>query len=197
MKHAELENGFGIGREKTNFYTAEDISLMFTVLKDNYLHKVWLKLLFAYGLTLIELVNIKVGDIDFDNKKIKINSSKKMRHRVLSLPKCLFYELQRESVHKKPYELLFQGRTSEGKIHPRTIQKLFEKLHHHTGMEVSISKIRRSTAIHFLQSGWEEKEVTRLLGHSHLRTTRKLIGNCQKSFYKTNFPLDEILENAA
>ncbi len=179
------------------FYTATDIARMFSVVKENYLHQIWLKLLFAYGLTLSELVNIRVRDIDFDDHKIKIISSKKMRHRILPLPKCLVGELKRESSHKLPEDLLFRGRAKEGKVHLRTIQKIFEKLQHHTGMDVSVSKIRRTAAIHLLQSGWEEKSITQLLGHSHLRTTRKLIGNCQKANFKTNFPIDEIFENAA
>ncbi|MBE7412682.1 MAG: tyrosine-type recombinase/integrase [Leptospiraceae bacterium] len=192
---SKLEN-----REKsieTKFYTPCDITRIFSVVKDNYLHRIWLKLLFAYGLTLSELVNIRVRDIDFENNIIKINSSKKMRHRTLPLPKCLYNELKRESNHKSPDDLLFKGRSKEGKIHLRTVQKIFEKLYHFTGMEVSVSKIRRTTAIHLLQCGWEEKSITQLLGHSHLRTTKKLIGSNRKFYLQVDFPIDKILENAA
>ena len=197
MERAAIRVGLREKHEEMNFYSTEDISLLFSIVRDNYLHRIWLKLLFSFGLTLGELINIRVRDLDFDTKKIKIISSKKLRHRILPLPKCLYNELKRESSHKTPDELIFRGRAREGKIHPRTIQKIFEKLQHQTGMEVSVSKIRKSAAIHLLQNGWEEKSITHLLGHSHLRTTRKLMGNCHRLFLKTNFPIDDILENAA
>ncbi|MCE9501781.1 MAG: tyrosine-type recombinase/integrase [Leptospira sp.] len=194
----KLEKSGEQSKELNCFYfTASDITLILSVVKSNYIHHIWFRLLYAFGLTVGELVNLRVGDIDFTNFKIKIASSKKLRPRVLALPNSIIRDLRVEAHNRDADELLFRGRSQTGRIHPRTVQKLFEKVEHQTGMEISVSKIRRSVALHLLQKGWEEKSVTQHLGHSTNRATRKLLGKTRQFYLGSDLPLDEITKNAA
>ncbi|MCB1190798.1 MAG: tyrosine-type recombinase/integrase [Leptospiraceae bacterium] len=181
-------------RDKRNYFTTDEILKLLEIIKSNYLHYLWIKLLYSFALTPTELVNIKVSDINFRNLSIKIHSTGRHRARILKLPIALIRDLKSETTSKKPDDYLFQGRN--GKVNPRTVQKVLEKLTHQTGIYISITKLRRSIAMHLIQIGWEEKSVTELLGHSSIRSTRKLLGSSREFYKKLKLPLDKLMDKA-
>lgn len=65
-----------IDTKDDSYFSKTEILEIITTIKENYIHLIWFKLLYSFGMTLFELVNLKVKDIDFVSAKINIHSSK-------------------------------------------------------------------------------------------------------------------------
>ncbi|MBK8398370.1 MAG: tyrosine-type recombinase/integrase [Leptospiraceae bacterium] len=180
-----------IDTKDDSYFSKTEILEIITTIKENYIHLIWFKLLYSFGMTLFELVNLKVKDIDFVSAKINIHSSKKLMSRSLDIPEALLRELRIQCERKFPESYLFHGRG--GKLHTRTIQKALEKVESKLNIQITISKIRKSIAVHLLQNGWDYRAIGEFLGHAHYRATRNLLGPNSKKYRKSIAPLDEIL----
>lgn len=174
------------------YFTKQEILDIVLVMKTNYIHLVWFKLLYSFGMTLHDLVNLKVKDVDFEKAKLNILTSKKLAPRCLDIPKSLLCDLRIQCNHKFPDAPVFSGRS--GKLHTRTIQKALEKVEWKLNIQLTIAKLRKSIAVHLLQSGWEYKAIGEFLGHVNYRATRNLLGQPSHSYQKIKLPLDEILQ---
>lgn len=179
---------------KDNFIlTIPELCTIINFFNSNYKHSLWFKMLYSFGVTTNELVNLKVKDLDLERNKIKVSGNKKLRNRILDIPQSLLKDLKRESAHKPSESFLFSGRKGAG-IHPRTIQKILKKVEFHTKLSISIAKIRRTIAIQLYTKGWSEKNITEFLGYSSVRTTRIFIGDGRKSIDGSNSPLDDLMK---
>lgn len=94
-----------------------------------------------------------------------------------------------------PEEYLFPGRN--GRLHPKTIQKLLQKLKRKTGIEVNVPKIRETIAVRMDANGNSIRFISEYLGFKTRRATYKLIGKKSKSEPVKIFSLDEILDIGA
>lgn len=177
------------------YFSLEELTGMKELLKDNYLHVIWFKMLYMLGITASELINIRVCDVETEQRKIHLHSSQKLKERVLEIPESIVSELRAEICQRNTEDFLFTGRN--GKLHPRTIQKLIEKLEKGSGQRISIAKLRRTLAFHMLDHGWDEKKVAWHLGHNSLRSTRRLLGDYEKYLFLNRHPYEKINVNAA
>lgn len=135
--------------------------------KRNYLV---LELLYATGLRLSELVNIKRSDIDFDNQLIKV-VGKGNKERI-----CLFYP----SISQRIIEL-FNLTNSEylfvnkfgNQISQRSIQNILKKIEKESGSFVELHPhlLRHSFASNMLANGADLMTIKEILGHELLSTT--------------------------
>ncbi|MBP9887980.1 MAG: tyrosine-type recombinase/integrase [Leptospiraceae bacterium] len=173
-----------------SYFSKSEILEIISLIKQNYIHLIWFKLLYSFGMTLHELVNLKVKDVDIPASKLTIHTSKKLGARRLDIPKSLLCDLRIQCSHKQPDSYVFQGRT--GKLHTRTIQKALEKTQCNLRTNLTIAKLRKSIAVHLLQSGWDYKSIGEFLGHSSYRATKNLLGPANY-YLKSKTPLDEIL----
>ena len=177
------------------YFSLDELSRLKEMLKDNYLHMLWFKMLYMLGITASELINIRVKDVETDHRKLHLHSSRKLKERVLEIPESIVPDIRAEICQRDTGDFLFSGRN--GKLHPRTIQKLIEKLEKGSGQRISIAKLRRTLAFHMLDDGWDEKKVAYYLGHNSLRSTRRLLGDYQKYLYLNRHPYEKISVNAA
>ena len=171
-----------------SFFTKSEILEIVSAIKDNYIHLIWFKMLYTFGLNLQELVSLKVGDIDFKMEKLIVNSGKRSIARSLDIPNSLLCDLRIHCNQKSLDMYLFPGRN--GRLHTRTIQKALEKVEARLNMKLSISKLRKSIAVHLCQCGWDYKSIGIFLGHANYRATRTLLGESQKFFQKPRLPFD-------
>lgn len=171
-----------------SFFTKSEIMEIVSAIKDNYMHLIWFKLLYSFGLNLQELVNLKVRDVDFEMGKLTVNSGKRSIARSLDIPKSLLCDLRIHCNQKTSDAYLFPGRN--GRLHTRTIQKALEKVETRLSIKLSISKLRKSIAVHLCQCGWDYKSIGIFLGHANYRATRNLLGESQKFFQKPRLPFD-------
>lgn len=130
--------------------------------------------LYSTGCRVSELINIKIDDIDFEKREIRVFGKGK-KHRVVFLnAKALLTIRLMLGSRKYEYEYLFENdRAPHGKLGKRSIEKLIKKL----GSDAQISgkvfphRIRHTTATDALRRGMSIEQVQLLLGHENVSTT--------------------------
>lgn len=135
------------------------------------------ELLYATGVRCSELVNIKLHEIDFEQKIIKIMGKGKKERIVLFGTKALkkireYIEHERYQQTESPY--LFLNNRNE-QLTSRSVQRIFEMFRKFLNIERKITphKIRHSFATHLLNQGADLRIVQELLGHKTIASTEK------------------------
>lgn len=137
-----------------------------------------LELLFATGMRVSEAVNIKIADIDFKNREIKITGKGKKTRIVFFSKVC--QEVMSKYVLNARQELL-KGKKSDyllinhlgNPLTRRGVADILEKLINKSSIKHHISPhtLRHTFATLLLNEGMDIREVQELLGHERLSTT--------------------------
>ncbi len=136
------------------------------------------ELIYATGVRCSELVNIKLQDIDFNEKSIRIYGKGRKERMVLFGDKAknsVYKYLERERPRMDPHRrtdflfLNFMGY----RITTRTVQRIFEMFRKFLKVdrELTPHKLRHSFATHMLSQGVDLRIIQELLGHKTLNTT--------------------------
>lgn len=147
--------------------------------KYSYRNKAMLETMYATGLRVSELVNLKINDVDFDACLIKtLGKGSKERivpigdYAILFLAKYL--NEYRPQLLKKDYnDYLFLNNRGK-KISRQTFYKIIEELAIKKNIKTEISPhtLRHSFATHLLDRGADIVSIKEMLGHSSLATTQ-------------------------
>ena len=140
----------------------------------NLKHKLALALAYGAGLRVSEVINLKVSDIDFEQKIIYVRQGKGDRDRVTVLPEAIISDLRSFiSYRRHPQDYLFPSQRG-GKLSARTLQKTFHNLAEKAGIskQASFHSLRHSFASHLLEDGVNLRFIQELLGHQNIRTTQ-------------------------
>ncbi|PJZ66570.1 recombinase XerD [Leptospira wolffii] len=176
-------------------FTKEEVGVLLNAARTNENHYLWLRLIYSFGLQISELVEFRVADLDWESNRIRIHSSHKLSSRNPEIPISLRRDLWFAAQGKTAEEFLCAGR--KGRIHPRTVQKMFSKLGELTGIEVSVVGLRRTLAAHLFEAGWDPESVRERLGLSSKKSLRELVGVLDRESKAKIFPLEEIQGSAA
>lgn len=141
---------------------------------NNQKSKLIISLIYAAGLRVSEVVEIKVTDLNFEEKIGYIKKSKGKKDRFFNIPQFLLEDLIEESLNQesKNQKYLFSG--PKGKLTTRNVQKIVQSAAEKAGLskEVHCHTLRHSFATHLLENGVDIRKIQELLGHSDLSTTQ-------------------------
>lgn len=139
------------------------------------------KLVYATGIRVSELINIKIEDIKFDENIILV-TGKGNKQRYVPFPKSFKKDLVKYI--KKTRKRLLKKKTqsseylffiaSQTKIKPllrQTVWHIFKNLGKDINLKVYPHKLRHSVATHLLENGVNLRMIQTLLGHKNISTT--------------------------
>jgi integrase/recombinase XerD len=155
----------------------------------------------ATGNRLNSVVNIKIGDIDFDNNLVKLSETKNKKEQIIPITIQLSNILKEYMTYRKgePNDYLFVN--IDGKPLKRTScqQAIIYYIKHQRGVEVtSVHAFRRTFATMYVENGGNLFALQQLMGHSKLETTRKYVNlslKAMKENYEQYNPLDKFINS--
>jgi len=135
-------------------------------------------LLYATGIRRAELINLKLSDVDFETKSIKV-LGKRNKERIIPMlnslePHFLNYYIEREKIDDKEENKYLFISSSGNKIYEtlvyRSVNKYFTEVS--SKLKKSPHILRHTFATHLLNKGADLNSVKELLGHSSLASTQ-------------------------
>ena len=147
--------------------------------KYSYRNKAMLELMYATGLRVSELVNLKINDIDFDSCLVK-TLGKGSKERIIPIGNyaivfVLKYlkDYRFQLLKKDCNDYLFLNNRGK-KISRQAFYKIVEELAVKKNIKTEISPhtLRHSFATHLLDRGADIVSIKEMLGHSSLATTQ-------------------------
>ncbi|AXO81477.1 integrase [Olleya aquimaris] len=141
-------------------------------------NKLIIELFYSTGIRRIELINIKLSDVDLENKTIKI-LGKRNKERLIPLLNSVINSIQKYLEVRKKLELIDDDQylflTKKGvKIYETLVYRIINDYFSIASSKVKKSPhiLRHSFATHLLNQGAELNAVKELLGHSSLAATQ-------------------------
>ncbi len=138
--------------------------------------RLMIELFYSTGIRRSELINIKISDIDFSNKTLKV-LGKRNKERIIPLIDSVLKSLDlylKVRTEDLSLPFLFLTNNKQKKVYPslvyRIINDYFSKVS--TKQKKSPHVLRHSFATHLLSEGADLNSVKELLGHSSLASTQ-------------------------
>jgi len=151
------------------------------------------QLIYASGLRVSELVNLKINDMEFSENHGWVRDGKGGKDRLFILPEKLSKEIKKY-IHKRKVEseFVFPGRGG-GKMTMRNVQLIVKNAarNAHITKDLTPHKLRHSFATHLLESGNDIRIIQELLGHSNLQTTQIYTHVTKTTLKGVKSPLEE------
>jgi integrase/recombinase XerD len=175
--------------------TKDEIKRLIEVI-DTKKSRLMVSFMYACGFRVSELVNLKVKDLNFEEKIGSVRQGKGKKDRIFNLPEFLLEDLnfQSEAQKKANQEYLFTG--PKGRLSERNLQKIISKAAKRAGLskEVHCHTLRHSFATHLLENGTDIRKIQELLGHSSISTTEIYTHISREELKKIKSPLDEVMK---
>lgn len=145
----------------------------------DYRNKAMLELMYATGLRISELINLKVSNIDLELNLLK-TIGKGNKERIIPIGdyateylKTYIYEYRPKFIKKQNSEYLFLNKSGT-KMSRQMFFKIIQKLAQEKNIKTEFSPhtLRHSFATHMLEYGADLRTIQELLGHSNIATTQ-------------------------
>jgi integrase/recombinase XerD len=139
-----------------------------------------LELLYACGLRVSELVSLRVGDVDLEQRRVRcLGKGEKERLIPLGASACRWIAAHLAERRRRGDRLdraapLFGGRAS-GALTRQSVWRMVKAYARHAGItqRVTPHTLRHSFATHLLGGGADLRVIQELLGHARLSTTQR------------------------
>ena len=181
-----------------NILSIEEMEILLDIpVKTNfdYRNKAMLELMYATGLRVSELVNLKIPNLDLDNKIVRV-IGKGNKERIVPIGEVaikylnIYLSEYRNSLKKKYFcDNVFLNNHGKG-ITRQGFFKILKEIAKEKDFNKTISPhvLRHSFATHLLNNGADLRSIQLLLGHSNLSTTQ-IYTNVNNTTLKENYDL--------
>lgn len=132
--------------------------------------------MFIYtGLRLAELLNLKMHEVDFDERTILIKNGKGRKDRILPLIGRLERILKdylkiRDTINDRSF-YFFVSLRKDTQMSYLVVKRLLKKITDNTKIYIHPHKLRHSFAVQMLEGGCDIYTLSKMLGHSDIKTT--------------------------
>jgi len=152
--------------------------------------KLMTSLIYACGFRVSELTNLKISDLNFEEKIGHARQAKGKKDRIFNVPEFLLEDLIFQSKKQEGKDYLFTGNSGK-KLSSRNIQKIVSSAAIRAGLPgVHCHTLRHSFATHLLEDGVDIRKIQELLGHSNLSTTQIYTHVSAEELKKIKSPID-------
>jgi integrase/recombinase XerD len=162
-------------RELPPYHSREEIEALITQAEIG-LHgqKPWHKernkamiLTFCYtGVRKQELLNLRVSDIDFERRLLRVKQGKGRKDRMIPLAERLMEPLRSQCTGKSAQDIVYAG------LNPRSVYRVITRLARACGLQgIHPHTLRHYFATRLVEKGVNIRVIQELLGHADLSTT--------------------------
>lgn len=140
----------------------------------NFKHRLILMFIYAGGLRIRELTNLRWSDVNIDRLTIHIKRSKGGKDRYVPLAKNIIEPFVQYMSGFNKSDYVFFGASEHGKMSSTGIRFLLKQAVKRVGINrtgVCLHTLRHSYATHLLEDGLDIVSIKELLGHEHISTT--------------------------
>ncbi len=180
-----------VSRKLPIVLTHEEVKLLIDSVKRKK-HKLMVMVLYSSGLRVSELVNLKIGDLEIDQKIGWVRSGKGAKDRMFIISEKIVNRLKSYTKGRGKDEYVFAGHN--GRLTTRSVQKAIASTAKRAGIDKRVTPhvLRHTFATHMLESGVDLRKIQMLLGHSQLSTTQLYLSVSNKELKMVKSPLDEL-----
>ena len=177
--------------------SVQEVMALFHAL-DNVKHRAILMTLYATGLRLEELLDLRVEDIDSQRMVIHVRNGKGRKERYVMLSPRLLLILREyyKAAFPKIGKFLFPNNHKDRPLSSTTIYLIVQSACKKAGITKHISphSLRHTFATHLLEHGTNLRVIQVLLGHRRLGTTEIYTHVSNVTISKAHSPLDALPE---
>jgi len=160
----------------------------------NLKHRATLAMIYASGLRISEVLNLKLADIDYDRMQIKVNQGKGRKDRYVVLAESILPLLENYFSTYQPKRYFIEGKPSV-RFSAESVRKFLRRSCKDAGIRKRVTPhtLRHSYATHLLESGVDLRYIQELLGHQSPKTTMIYTHITRKSLTQVRSPLDDAI----
>lgn len=180
-----------VPKDLPNFLSLQEVERLIKC-THNLKHKAIIMTLYAGGLRLSDVLNLKISDIRSNEGYIRIQAGKGKKDRFTLLAPTLLHILRQYYKEYRPSFYLFEGQNG-GKYSQRSVQNIIKQAVKKSGVhKATPHTLRHSFATHLVQNGTDIKFVKELLGHNSIKTTEIYLHVSRNNIKNINSPLEKL-----
>lgn len=194
----ELISGRKNRKKLPRYLTVEEVDNLLSIELNNkfdYRNKAMLELMYACGMRVSEVLNLKINDIDFVDSSLKVNGKGNKERFIPINDTALKYTKEyidnyRNDLipkYKNSSEYLFLNNHGE-KLSRVSFDKTIKKLASEKNIQKEVTPhiLRHSFATHLIEAGANLRSVQMLLGHENITTT-EIYTHLSNDFIKNSY----------
>ena len=140
-------------------------------------NRAMIEIMYGTGLRVQEILNLRIEDIDFENRYVTVREGKNKKDRVVPVNLIALESVKEymgETGERQPGEYVFLKEESRGRIDIQTVRGMISVYARKAGIKKHLvpHSFRYACATHMLYNGADIRYIQEMLGHSCLSTTQ-------------------------